>query len=436
MPRLKLKNNLEDIEVNIPRDNFLYYIEPLDPDTKDIKEELIYGLNNPVSSPPLERLVRKGMKIAVLADDITRPTPQKDIIPILLDRLNDTGIEDRDITIIIALGTHRYMERKEIIKRFTRDIYQRVRIINHEWKDSDTFETIGHTKGGIPVIINRLAASSDYIIGIGTIAPHDLAGYSGGCKIIQPGISSPETTRSTHLLASSGDTLGNLADAENDVRKMIEEMSQKAGLGFIINTVLDRYGNTVKAVCGHPVKAHREGVSCARMVYERPIPALADIVIVNSYPADLDYWQAIKPLLFARKGLKEGGTIILAGSLMEGISPSHPHLGKYGRRTPGEINRLYMDKKIEDGTCAAALIIHAKCREKAKIICVSRHLGTEEKTSLGLIDAADIDDALGIAFSFQGKDAKVGVIEYGGDVVPVMDKKRWSSGIASRGTCL
>ena len=420
----KLNSFKKNYKVKIPENNFLYFIEPQKPKIDGYEINTSKILEDPISSEPLSKQIKAGMKIAVLVDDLTRPTPQKKLLTLVLEELNKIRVKDNDITVIIALGTHRYMEENEIIKRFGKRIYNKVNIINHEWKDKNTFVKLGYTNNKTPIIINKRVSEADFIIGIGTIAPHDLAGWSGGCKIIQPGICSWETTQATHLLASRGDIIGNLGNVENDVRKEIENVGKKVGLNFILNVVLDRKNNIVKAICGDPIKAHREGVKYARPIYERDIPGLADIVITNAYPADIDYWQGIKPLLLAQKGIKENGTIILLGDFPEGISLTHPYLKEYGNKTYEDIKKLYDNGKIKDGTCAAALMIHTSCIKRTSIICVSDGLSKEDKSSLNFIDADIIEEALKIAFSQHGKSAKIGIIEYGGDVIPVLNSKK------------
>ena len=417
----KLNSLKKNFKIKIPEKNFLYFVEPHNPKVNDYGKNIFKILQNPISTEPLSKKIKVGMKIAVLVDDLTRPTPQKKLLTPILEELNKIGIKDSDITIIIALGTHRYMEENEIIKRFGKKIFNKVNIINHEWKDKNIFIKLGYTKNNTPVIINKKVSEADFIIGIGIIATHDLAGWSGGCKIIQPGICSWETTQATHLLACRGDIIGNLGNVENDVRKEIENVGKKVGLNFILNVVLDRKNNIVKAVCGDPIKAHREGVKYAKPIYERNIPELADIVITNAYPADLDYWQGIKPLLLAQKGIKENGTIILLGDFPEGISLTHPYLKKYGNRTYEDIKKLYGNGKIKDGTCAAALMAHTRCIKRTSVICISDGLSKEDKSSLNFIDADTIEEALKIAFIQQGKNAKIGIIEYGGDVIPVLN---------------
>ena len=184
--------------------------------------------------------------------------------------------------------------------------------------------------------------------------------------------------------------------------------------------IIGSQGEIYKTVCGDPIEAHRLGVQSAKEIYECNIPELADIVIVSAYPADLDYWQGDKPVTYAMRGLKKGGTVILVGRFSEGISESHPSLEKYGRCSYQEIYELTKKNYIEDQVGMAALFIHAHHKEQASIICVSDGLTLEQKRNLDFIPAENIEQAIKLAFQLQGENAKIGIINYGGDLLPVL----------------
>jgi len=112
------------------------------------------------------------MKITILIDNITRPTPRSKILPVVLDELNHIGVSDRDITVVIALGTHRYMTNREIVEDLGREVVNRVEVINHEWENSSNFVDLGRTENGTPVMINKKVYESDFIIGVGSVVPH------------------------------------------------------------------------------------------------------------------------------------------------------------------------------------------------------------------------------------------------------------------------
>lgn len=418
--RLTLRYKDKEIEVKIPLGNLIYAIKPEGlPGLENEQKSIKYSLENPIGSAPLSQEVKKGMKVVIMADDITRPTPRERVLPPLLDGLNEAGIPDRDITVLIALGTHRYMSKEEIEHCFGEKLTARVTILNHEWQDETNFINLGSTPRGIPVSINKIAHEADYLIGVGSIVPHSLAGYGGGAKIVQPGICSWETTGKTHLLAVERDDFFELAgNPENEARLEMEEVARVAGLHFIVNVVLNDKKELVKIVSGDPVKAHREGVKVARRVYEHKIPELADVIIESAYPADIDYWQGAKALAYAQHGLREKGTVILLASFPDAISPTHSEFEKYGDRPYEEIKRLIKENKIHDLVCASTLVSHALVRGHCEVICLSEGLSIEQKERLGFRHADSLNEVWEMVLSKYGKRVKIGLIDYGGDMLP------------------
>jgi len=418
--RLTLRYKDRKVEVKIPLGNLVYAIKPEDlAGLENEQKSIRYSLENPIGSAPLSQEVKKGMKVVIMADDITRPTPRERVLPPLLDGLNEAGIPDRDITVLIALGTHRYMSKEEIEHCFGERLTARVKVLNHEWQDEANFIYLGSTPRGIPVSINKIAHEADYLIGVGSIVPHSLAGYGGGAKIVQPGICSWETTGKTHLLAVERDDFFELAgDAENEARLEMEEVARVAGLNFIVNVVLNDKKELVKVVSGDPVKAHREGVKMARKVYEHKIPELADVIIESAYPADIDYWQGAKALAYAQNGLREKGTVILLASFPDAISPTHSEFEKYGDRPYEEIKRLIKENKIHDLVCASILVSHALVRSHCEVICLSEGLSIEQKERLGFRHADSLNEAWEMVLAKYGKRVKIGLIDYGGDMLP------------------
>lgn len=420
--RLTLRYKNGEMEIKVPQENLLYDIRPENiPKLKNEVEAIKESLKNPISSPPLSKQVKPGMKIVILGDDITRPTPKEKIILPILNELNQAGVPDKDITVIISLGTHRYMTDKEIKQCYGQEVTKRVSVINHQWKDENNLIKIGSTPSGIPISVNKIAWEADYLIATGSIVPHSLAGYAGGGKAVQPGICSWETTAKTHLLPMHTNTFFKLAgDTENGVRKEMEEVAEIVGLNFIVNVVLNDKKQIVYVASGNQIKAHREGVKVAKKIYERKIPALADIVIVSAHPADIDYWQGGKPLSYAQRGLKEKGTVILVGHFPDGISPTHQELGNYNDKSYQEIEQLIRENKLKDLVGASVIFRHAKMKEYSDIICVSEGLSLKDKEKLGFKQAESVEEAIKIALKKQGKKAKIGVIDYGGDVLPVL----------------
>jgi len=416
---IKIRYGESRLQVKIPEKNFLYSIAPKGiTSLPDEKKSLKEALGVPIGSTCLSGQLKPGMKVVIAVDDMTRPTPQKRILPVLLDELDSAGIKDKDITVIIALGTHRYMDKLEMVEHLGSKVVERVEVVNHEWKDNNNFINMGSTEKSTPVIVNKRVVETDYIIGVGSIVPHDQAGWSGGSKIIQPGVSSWKTTGDTHMLATKEDYLGIPGRKNCLVREEIEKVVKIVGLDFIVNVVVDKDENMVKILAGDPVLAQREGIKYSREVYVRKIPQIADIVIVSSYPGDIDYWQGIKSLLFSQRGVERNGTVIFVSPLTEGITPTHPEMEKYCDKNYGEIMKLTEEGVIKDKVCAAALIMHALIMQKVKVICVSEGLSLKQKRKLGFLHAENVEEAIEIGMQDQGKKAKIGIIDYGSHVLP------------------
>src|SRR5208337_4247831 len=169
-----------------------------------------------------------------------------------------------------------------------------------------------------------------------------------------------------------------------------------------------------------PEQTFNVGVETARSVFCQNVSELADVIAFSTYPADIDYWQAMKALDFAHVGVKKGGTIILITPCPERISPMHSVFAQYATKSFKEILEAIEKKEIKDLSAAGALLMHAQIREHANIICYSTGLTEEDTRSLGFERASTIDDAMRMAMKRHGDLARVGVLECG-EVVPVYD---------------
>jgi len=187
----------------------------------DLDKEIRGALDNPISQKPLQKWVKPTDRVILISDDNTRLTPADRIIPPLLNRLNRAGVSDKNISCIMALGTHRYMSREELIGKVGEEVYRRIRVFNHEWKNPDALTDLGVSRHGTPLLINKAVVEADVVIGLGAIVPHHIPGFSGSSKIIQPGVSGAKTTAETHILSceSGGDSFLGILD--NPVRSDI-----------------------------------------------------------------------------------------------------------------------------------------------------------------------------------------------------------------------
>ena len=269
--------------------------------------------------------------------------------------------------------------------------------------------------------MNRVVEEVDLIIGIGQIVPHRVTGFSGGGNIVQPGICGEETTGKTHWLSAQFKGREILGKIENPVKQEIERVAEKVGLEWIINTIQDGSGRLVEVVAGDPAQAYRRGAKRSLEVYRAELPQEADIVVADSDPYDSELWVAAKGIYAAELAVKQGGIVILVTPCPEGISPSHPEVLKQGYQTFEEVEQKVRQGKIEKLTAAAHLVhVGRVIKERARGILVSPGISKEETERLGFIHARDPQEALEIAFSLTGRDAKVAVLQRGGEILPVI----------------
>jgi len=314
------------------------------------------------------------------------------------------------------------MTQEEIDRKIGPEISRRYPVVNHEWDNEKALVDLGTTANGTPIKVNRLIQETDLCLGIGIIVPHNLAGWSGGGKIVQPGICGKETTYRTHLLAARCPT-SNLGKLMNPVRNEIEQVAAQTNLSGVLNVVLDGHGAVAHVVAGESQATHRRGVELARPIYEVPVPALADIVVVSSHPADIDFWQANKGLYAAEQIVKRGGDIILVTPCPEGISSQREHVATM-ESLQGKPSRTLYHEAVKQGLSDYAALtvsdIAARCQELAWVTIVSDGLSDDEVGVLGADRAASVEEALEAALSRQGSRASIVVLTHGGECLPVV----------------
>lgn len=417
-----LRYGNQTIKITVDERNLLAILQPnLIESVKGESTEIRKSIADPVGTDSLSDLVQKVKSIVILSDDNTRSTPVRDIMPIVLDELNKAGIDKRNIKIVVALGTHRPMSSSEIVERFGMDIACKIDIINHQPLNKDKLIYLGDTSLRTPIWVNSTVMEAEFIIGVGNIIPHRLSGWSGGAKIIQPGVSGSLTTDMTHLLAARYPCEQMLGNLNNPVRKEMEDIARKVGLNFIVNTVLNRNEQIVKVVGGDFVSAHREGVRFAKPIYGVKAPEPADVVVIDSYPADLDFWQAIKALFVGQLLVKKGGTIIFASPCYEGVCPTHETLLELAPLTLDQLEDKIEQGQIKDLAAAADTIMRKEILQKARVKMYSDCIPEEHIRQLGFIPIFSIQKALDESLKEYGRVATVIVATHAAELLPLIE---------------
>lgn len=377
---------------------------------REIAAEKIRELASPDASQP-ESAGRRP-KVVIVTSDVSRPLPSYDVLPSVLDELYAGGCRPEDITVIIALGSHRNNTEEEHRRLVGDRCYNEVAVVDSSRED---LVHLGTTRSGTPVDYDRRVVEADIRICLGNIEFHYFAGYSGGCKAIMPGVSTPAAIQMNHRMMISEDARTGKLEG-NPVREDLEEACAMLGVDFIVNCVLDEHKKIVYAVAGDVVDAHRVGCKYLDRMYRVSVPEPADIILVSQggAPKDANLYQTQKALDNSKHIIKDCGTIILIGACNEGLGNATFEKWFTEAGKPQDlIDRIHADFKL-GGHKAAAI---AMVMQKAEIYLISE-MDPEFVKSLFFIPASTAQAAFDEAMKKHGPDARVIAMPFGGAVLP------------------
>ena len=284
-------------------------------------------LDEPIDSPLLEELIRPGQRVLLVVPDATRQTGAGQIVNLLVRRLIANGSEPADINIIFATGIHRRVTDSEKAAILTPFIAQRIKTIDHNAEDPIKNFRLGETSYGIPVELNWTLTEFDHVVLIGGVTFHYFAGFTGGRKLICPGLASAKTIGATHRLAFDCETMDRrhgvgtgLLDG-NAVHEAFVEAASSAKPSFAVSTIVDDVGRITDLYCGDWISSHRRACEVYAQSFTVPIVEKRDFVVAScgGYPLDINLIQAHKTLEAAATACLDGGTIVLLAECADGL---------------------------------------------------------------------------------------------------------------------
>ena len=363
----------------------------------------------------MARLAEGRADACVVISDITRPVPNEIILRPLLETLESSGIPRDRILILVATGLHRPNLGDELVEMVGHYIANHYRIENHNGRALKEHTYLGESPRGVPIWIDRRYVEADLKITTGLIEPHLMAGYSGGRKLICPGLAALETVKVwhgpdflEHPKAECGQLEGNPVHEENTW------IGRHTGCDFIVNVVIDDRRRPLHFVAGDMEAAFYRGVDFVRDVVRDEVPEAVDVVVTCSagYPLDTTFYQAVKGMVGALPIVKAGGTIILAASLSEGIgSPEFSRLFDEHESLDSFVERILgRDYFVLDQWQLEEL---AKVRRKAKVKVVSDGLSAEQLNRLFVEAAPSVERAVADSLAEYGPAAQIAVIPKG-----------------------
>jgi len=320
--RVKLAFGKTGLSVDLP-EGFQYHVlearsaKPL----ADVPHSLEAALDRPVGTVPLLELAQGKRTAAISVCDITRPAPNQQTLPPILRRLEQAGIARQDITILIATGLHRAATEAEIRQICGEEIASSYRVVNHDARHLSQHRHLGSTRSGTPVYIDERFLAADLHITLGFIEPHLMLGFSGGRKLVAPGLAAQETIKVLHspkFMRDSRAVEGSTED--NPLHRELLEIARMARHDFALDVALARDRSIAGVFAGSPEQAHRSGVEFVSQVMLETLAEPVDAAITSAagYPLDMTFYQTIKGVTAAAHIVKPGGRILVVGACEEG----------------------------------------------------------------------------------------------------------------------
>ncbi|MEM2512627.1 MAG: nickel-dependent lactate racemase, partial [Ignisphaera sp.] len=389
----------ESLPLNVPEDK-VFVVESRIPEGVDEKEaiELVAkALDNPIGTDRVEDIIAKhGVKtLTLLVTDKTRATPNKLLLRVLLPRI----LRAEDITIIVATGLHKPHNRYELVELLGDDIVNSYTVLSHNSDDVDNHIYLGKTSYGTEVYINKIVYLSDLVIGLGLIEPHFFAGYSGGRKIILPGVSSTKTVYQNHSykMISHDKADYGVLDGNPVHEDMVEASSMVKNYRFILHVILDKKKKVVDVVAGDPYKAHIDGVRRYDSFARVSVPFQGDLVITTNggYPLDRDLYQAVKGMCTASRVAKPGGVIVMLAECRDGVGHEHfRDLASMDRDPKKILDYIARNEPLRDQWEVQKL---AQVLLKNNVVVVTKNIKHSVLEEMNLIPASSPEEALDIA---------------------------------------
>jgi nickel-dependent lactate racemase len=388
----------------------------------DPRAVLRAALRQPVAGPALRERVRRGQTVAISACDGTRPQPRHLMIPAILEEL-DGIIRLEDVVILVATGTHRGNDSGELRAMFGDAVVDSVRIVNHDARDGEQLAFAGTFGNGVPVWLNRTWTEADVRITTGFVEPHFFAGFSGGPKLVAPGLAGLETVLVLHDAARIGDPRATWGITEgNPVHDDVRAIAAGTGATFGLDVVLNRDKDIVSAFGGDLLAMHAAACAQAKLTAMRPVPAPFDVVVTTNsgFPLDQNLYQAVKGMSAAHQVTRPGGMIVCAAECRDGF-PDH---GSYREvlASAGSAQGLLDGIRSRAQTVPDQwqVQIQAQIQAANRVVMHTSYLSGADLATAHLEKTCDISATVADALAATGRGARLCVLPEGPQTIPYL----------------
>jgi lactate racemase len=418
--KIELAYGSEGLTVDLPGDRTTV-VEPLHPlAAPDGRAAVLDALRNPVAGPRLRDVARAGGTVAISICDGTRPQPREIVVPAILEELEGL-VRMEDIVVLVATGTHRGNTEDELRAMLGDEVLAAVRVVNHDARDDATLTWMGRFGADVPVWLNSEWAAAALRITTGFVEPHFFAGFSGGPKLVAPGLAGLATTLTLHDAARIGHPEARWGVTQgNPVHDDVRAIAAATGTHFSLDVVLDGEQRIARAFGGELFAMHEAACALVRQTAMRAVPSPFDVVLTTNsgFPLDQNLYQAVKGMSAAAQVVRPGGAIVCAAECRDGF-PAH---GSYRAELTAAASPAALLEAIAARTQTVAdqwqIQIQAGIQSRSRVIVHTSYLSDAELAEAHLEQTPDVEATVRRLLDDAGPGSRVCVLPYGPLTVP------------------
>jgi nickel-dependent lactate racemase len=418
--KVELAYGTGSLAVELPDDRTTV-VEPLHPTAApDGRVAVLDALRRPVAGPPLREVVRGRRTVAISICDGTRPQPRDVVVPALLEELEGL-VRLEDVVVLVATGTHRGNTDEELRAMLGDEVPSSLRVVNHDARDPASLTWMGRLGADVPVWLNSEWVEADVRITTGFVEPHFFAGFSGGPKLVAPGLAGLETTLTLHDAARIGHPDARWGVTQgNPVHDDVRAIAAATGTHFALDVVLDGDKRIAQAFGGELFAMHDAACTVVRQTAMRAVPRPFDVVLTTNsgFPLDQNLYQAVKGMSAAAQVVRRGGTIVCAAECRDGF-PDH---GSYREELTAAASPAALLDAIAARTETVAdqwqIQIQAAIQARSRVIVHTSFLSDAELAQAHLEQTPDVEATVLRLLDDAGPGGRVCVLPYGPLTVP------------------
>jgi nickel-dependent lactate racemase len=386
---------------------------------------LLDALRRPINSPPLRdlALARPNARVAISVCDVTRAQPRKLMLGAIFQELRG-AVRPEDVTILIATGTHRSNTPAELEVMLGREVLGRYRVINHVARDPSMLVDLGTMGDGVPVQLNREWMAADLRITTGFVEPHFFAGFSGGPKMVAPGLAGIDTVLTLHDARRIGDPRATWGVTEgNPVHDDVRAIAAATGVSFALDVTLNADQEVTAAFGGELFSMHRAACAAAKLVAMQPVEKPFDVVVTSNsgYPLDQNLYQLVKGMSAAAKVVKKGGLVVCAGECRDGVPDHGSYAGILRSRSSLDEILAMIESPGYRVPDQWQVQVQARVQRNARVLVRADGVSDKQLQAAHLTPVRDIEAAVLAALKAAGPESRVCVLPEGPQTIPYLD---------------